>query len=239
MVNALQAGQIQTVDNLPYNLIDTIEGAGGGVLVSETGAWVPFTMRVDSGAVHRRPGAPGDAPDRRPPADDRPDAERLRLARQRHVRTVRRGLRQRPAPARAGHRPGQVAARPRPARRASRSSSSPATTSARSPRRRPTCSSSRPRLAGVDVKVTKKTPFYDDQYLSSTPSPRTSGTPATTSRRPSSARSRRSRAAPTTRPTGTTRSTATWSTPRPRSSTRPSGPSCSTTRRRSSTTRAA
>ena len=27
-VNALQAGQIQTVDNLPYNLIDTIKGAG-------------------------------------------------------------------------------------------------------------------------------------------------------------------------------------------------------------------
>jgi peptide/nickel transport system substrate-binding protein len=46
-VNALQAGQIQTVDNLPYNLIDTIKGAGGGALVSETGAWVPFTMRVD------------------------------------------------------------------------------------------------------------------------------------------------------------------------------------------------
>ena len=50
-VNALQAGQIQTVDNLPYNLIDTIKGAGGGALVSETGAWVPFTMRVD---VRRR-----------------------------------------------------------------------------------------------------------------------------------------------------------------------------------------
>ncbi len=46
-VNALQAGQVQTVDNLPYNLIDTIKGAGGGVLVSETGAWIPFTMRVD------------------------------------------------------------------------------------------------------------------------------------------------------------------------------------------------
>ena len=46
-VNALQSGQIQTVDNLPYNLIDTIKGAGGGVLVSDTGAWVPFTMRVD------------------------------------------------------------------------------------------------------------------------------------------------------------------------------------------------
>ena len=35
------------MDNLPYNLIETIEGAGGGVLVSDTGAWVPFTMRVD------------------------------------------------------------------------------------------------------------------------------------------------------------------------------------------------
>lgn len=46
-VNALQAGQVHTVDNLPYNLIETIEGAGGGVLVADTGAWVPFTMRVD------------------------------------------------------------------------------------------------------------------------------------------------------------------------------------------------
>lgn len=47
-VNALQAGQIHTVDNLPYNLIDTIKSAGGGVLVSKTGVWVPFTMRVDA-----------------------------------------------------------------------------------------------------------------------------------------------------------------------------------------------
>ena len=46
-VNALQAGQIQTLDNLPYNLVDTIKGAGGGVLVAEGGQWVPFTMRVD------------------------------------------------------------------------------------------------------------------------------------------------------------------------------------------------
>ena len=35
------------VDNLPYNLIDTIKGAGGGTLVTDSGAWVPFTMRVD------------------------------------------------------------------------------------------------------------------------------------------------------------------------------------------------
>ncbi|MDX6372459.1 MAG: peptide/nickel transport system substrate-binding protein [Nocardioidaceae bacterium] len=46
-VNALQANQIQTLDNLPYNLIDTIKGAGGGVLIADSGGWVPFTMRVD------------------------------------------------------------------------------------------------------------------------------------------------------------------------------------------------
>ena len=47
LVNALQAGQIQTMDNLPYNLIDTVKKQGGKTLESKTGAWVPFTMRVD------------------------------------------------------------------------------------------------------------------------------------------------------------------------------------------------
>jgi len=47
-VNALQAGQIQTLDNLPYNLVDTIKSSGGGVLIADAGAWVPFTMRVDT-----------------------------------------------------------------------------------------------------------------------------------------------------------------------------------------------
>jgi peptide/nickel transport system substrate-binding protein len=46
-VNALLAGQIQTVDNLPYNLIDSVKNQGGNVLEAETGAFVPFTMRVD------------------------------------------------------------------------------------------------------------------------------------------------------------------------------------------------
>src|SRR4051794_37043224 len=46
-VNALQANQIQTLDNLPYNLVDTIKGAGGGVLIAKGGNWAPFTMRVD------------------------------------------------------------------------------------------------------------------------------------------------------------------------------------------------
>jgi peptide/nickel transport system substrate-binding protein len=46
-VNALQAGQVQTIDNLPYNLIDTLKNQGGQILESKSGAWVPFTMRVD------------------------------------------------------------------------------------------------------------------------------------------------------------------------------------------------
>ncbi|NUR06572.1 MAG: ABC transporter substrate-binding protein [Nocardioidaceae bacterium] len=46
-VNALLAGQVQTIDNLPYNLIDSVKSQGSKVLVSNTGAWVPFTMRVD------------------------------------------------------------------------------------------------------------------------------------------------------------------------------------------------
>jgi peptide/nickel transport system substrate-binding protein len=46
-VNALQAGQIQTMDNLPYNLIKTVSGQGGQIVEAESGAWVPFTMRVD------------------------------------------------------------------------------------------------------------------------------------------------------------------------------------------------
>jgi peptide/nickel transport system substrate-binding protein len=46
-VSALQANQIQTLDNLPYNLIETIKGAGGGVLEAAGGQWTPFTMRVD------------------------------------------------------------------------------------------------------------------------------------------------------------------------------------------------
>ena len=47
-VNALLAGQVQSVDNLPNYLAGTIEQQGASPLVSETGAWVPFTMRVDS-----------------------------------------------------------------------------------------------------------------------------------------------------------------------------------------------
>ncbi len=47
-VNALLAGQIQTMDNLPYNLIDSVKKQGGQLLEAESGGWVPFTMRVDA-----------------------------------------------------------------------------------------------------------------------------------------------------------------------------------------------
>jgi peptide/nickel transport system substrate-binding protein len=46
-VNALLAGQVQSVDNLPSYLAGTIEQQGASALVSDSGAWVPFTMRVD------------------------------------------------------------------------------------------------------------------------------------------------------------------------------------------------
>jgi peptide/nickel transport system substrate-binding protein len=46
-INALLANQVQTIDNLPTNLIDAVKKQGGQPLIAETGAWVPFTMRVD------------------------------------------------------------------------------------------------------------------------------------------------------------------------------------------------
>ena len=46
-INALLAGQVQTIDNLPTNLIEAIKKQGGQPLIANTGAWVPFTMRVD------------------------------------------------------------------------------------------------------------------------------------------------------------------------------------------------
>lgn len=47
-VNALLAGQVNTIDNLPAYLADTIDTQGAHTLVSETGGWIPFTMRVDA-----------------------------------------------------------------------------------------------------------------------------------------------------------------------------------------------
>lgn len=46
-VNALLAGQVQSVDNLPRYLADVMEPQGANTLVAESGGWTPFTMRVD------------------------------------------------------------------------------------------------------------------------------------------------------------------------------------------------
>ena len=46
-VNALLAGQVQSIDNLPSYVVNIIDQQGASPLISDTGAWVPFTMRVD------------------------------------------------------------------------------------------------------------------------------------------------------------------------------------------------
>ena len=203
------------------------------------GAWVPFTMRVDQAPFNdvKVRQAMRLIVDRQ--ADDRPDAQRLRLARQRHVRPARRGLRQRPAPARAGHRPGQVAAgRGRPGGAAGRAlhrrrhrlgRRRPRPTSSPSRPRRPASRSRSPRRPRSTTTSTCPTPFAQDfwntrnyipQAVVGTFPPDQGGTYNEThwdnSRAPRPGQRRR-----------------------PRSSTRPSGPTCSTRPRRSSTTRAA
>jgi peptide/nickel transport system substrate-binding protein len=46
--NALLGGQVQAIDNLPAGQIAQVQGTSGlKVLVSQTGEWQPFTMRVD------------------------------------------------------------------------------------------------------------------------------------------------------------------------------------------------
>jgi peptide/nickel transport system substrate-binding protein len=47
-VNALLGGQVEAIDNLPTAQIGEVMGYGGyKVLISQTGSWQPFTMRVD------------------------------------------------------------------------------------------------------------------------------------------------------------------------------------------------
>ena len=47
-VRALLDGQVDAIDNLPQTKIDMVKATGAHVLISETGAWTPFTMRVDA-----------------------------------------------------------------------------------------------------------------------------------------------------------------------------------------------
>jgi peptide/nickel transport system substrate-binding protein len=48
-VNALLGGQVLAIDNLPSGQIAQVQGTSGlKVLISQTGEWQPFTMRVDT-----------------------------------------------------------------------------------------------------------------------------------------------------------------------------------------------
>ena len=164
-VNALLAGQIQT-DGQPALQPDQLREGPGRLH--------PRRPERRVGAVHdagrpeavlRRAGAPGAAPDLRPQADDRVGAQRLRHARQRPLRALRPGVRQGPAAARAGHRPGEVAARGRgPVRPPVQlftgddiGSVAPASAA---------LFVQQAKKAGVTVNVIKKNPFYGNDYLS-------------------------------------------------------------------------
>jgi peptide/nickel transport system substrate-binding protein len=48
-VNALLGGQVEAIDNLPASQIASVQANPNlAVVISETGAWQPFTMRVDA-----------------------------------------------------------------------------------------------------------------------------------------------------------------------------------------------
>jgi peptide/nickel transport system substrate-binding protein len=166
-VNAFQANQIQTLDNLPYNLVDTIKGAGGGVLEADGGQWIPFTMRVDQAPfddvrvrqamrliVDRQAmidqtlsgyGTLGNdlyAPLDVNYADDLPQREQdIDQAKSLLAQAGAEGLQ---VELFTGDDIGSVAV--------------PAAN----------LFAEQAKAAGVEVKVTKKTPFYDDDYLSYT-----------------------------------------------------------------------
>jgi peptide/nickel transport system substrate-binding protein len=46
-VEALMNGHVDAIDNLPPTEVARVKAAGANVLISETGGWSPFTMRVD------------------------------------------------------------------------------------------------------------------------------------------------------------------------------------------------
>ena len=93
LINALLSTQVDAIAQIPLALVEVI-GADErmAILNSETGMWLPFTMRVDKAALRRRQGATGIPPRRRPGTDDRAGPLRLRHRRQRHVRAPEREL---------------------------------------------------------------------------------------------------------------------------------------------------
>src|SRR5215212_2421841 len=48
-VNALVGGQVEAINNVPFSQVSSLQGNGNlKVVISETGSWQPFTMRVDA-----------------------------------------------------------------------------------------------------------------------------------------------------------------------------------------------
>ena len=48
-VNALVSGQVEAINNVPFGQLSSIQGNGNlKAVISETGSWQPFTMRVDA-----------------------------------------------------------------------------------------------------------------------------------------------------------------------------------------------
>lgn len=47
-LDALLDGSVHAIDNLPQNQVSAVKASGANVLISETGIWMPFTMRVDT-----------------------------------------------------------------------------------------------------------------------------------------------------------------------------------------------
>ena len=142
--NALLGGQVEAINNLPAAQLASIRGNPNlKVLSSPTGAWQPFTMRIDAA-----------------PFDDVKVRQAMRLIvdREQMVQQVLSGQGRSPttctpattrctratcrSASRTSSRPSRCSSRP--ARRASRSSSSPRRCSTASSRRR-RCSPSRPR----------------------------------------------------------------------------------------------
>ncbi|GLZ33743.1 ABC transporter substrate-binding protein [Lentzea sp. NBRC 105346] len=47
-LDALLSGSVEAIDNLPQTQVAAVKAAGVNVLISESGNWSPFTMRVDT-----------------------------------------------------------------------------------------------------------------------------------------------------------------------------------------------
>ena len=184
-VNALRSKQVHAIDQVPLGQIQAISGDKTlEMLESETGAWLPFTMRVD-----------------RPPFDDPRvrQAFRLIVDREQMVRQVLSGH---------GRVANDLYARttlpmPRTCRSASRTSPRPRTCSRRAGKenfgrgaghlapsrpawsRPPRCSPARRRTPASRSTCARSTRVSSMATTTcSGTSPRTTGSPATTSRRP-------------------------------------------------------